>query len=140
MLKQSSALQQLAQTHAWAHETLSQSAALQYCCVLSMQVNFQHVWVTFGSMLLSFTFVFGNSIKTLFESVIFLFVVHPFDVGDMISIGTTPGDPCTVRPARQALSSAACTVFAFDFIMLHLGTIRLMSVMFLLCRWRRLLC
>lgn len=61
-----------------------------------LQVNFQHVWVTIGSMLLSFTFVFGNMFKTLFECVVFLFVVHPFDVGDMISIGTTPGDLCTV--------------------------------------------
>ena len=53
--------------------------------------------MTVGSLLVSFTFVFGNMFKTLFESVVFLFVVHPFDVGDMISIGTTPTDPCTVR-------------------------------------------
>ena len=69
--------------------------------VACLQVNFQHIWVTVGSMLVSFTFVFGNMFKTLFESVVFLFVVHPFDVGDMISIGTLSGEPCTVRPARM---------------------------------------
>lgn len=78
-----------------------------------LQVNFQHIWVTVGSLLVSFTFVFGNMFKTLFESVVFLFVVHPFDVGDMISIGTTPGDPCTVRDchaicADHAVFGASC--------------------------------
>ena len=85
----------------------SNSQKLDTECHDDLQVNFQHVWVTFGSILLSFTFVFGNSIKTLFESVIFLFVVHPFDVGDMISIGTTPGDPCTVSSAIGPLSQIA---------------------------------
>lgn len=33
-------------------------------------------------------FVFANSIRTIYESVVFLFVVHPFDVGDGILIGT----------------------------------------------------
>lgn len=89
---------------AWAFGSAHQLIPPLLCGV---QVNFQHVWVTFGSILLSFTFVFGNSIKTLFESVIFLFVVHPFDVGDLISIGTTPGDLCTVG-ACLALRMHAC--------------------------------
>jgi small-conductance mechanosensitive channel len=33
-------------------------------------------------------FVFANSIRTIYESVVFLFVVHPFDVGDGIFIGS----------------------------------------------------
>ncbi len=29
-------------------------------------------------------FVAGNNIRSVYESVIFLFAVHPFDVGDVI--------------------------------------------------------
>uniref|UniRef100_A0A6N2LK77 Mechanosensitive ion channel protein n=1 Tax=Salix viminalis TaxID=40686 RepID=A0A6N2LK77_SALVM len=32
------------------------------------------------------SFIFGNTAKTLFESIIFLFVIHPFDVGDRCEI------------------------------------------------------
>ena len=38
------------------------------------------------TMCLAFVFMFGNSIRQLFESVIFIFVVHPFDVGDDVII------------------------------------------------------
>jgi len=31
-------------------------------------------------------FVFGNTCKNIFESIIFLFVIHPFDVGDRCEI------------------------------------------------------
>jgi small-conductance mechanosensitive channel len=34
--------------------------------------------VTAGSTLLAATFVIGNSAKNTFESIIFLFVTHPF--------------------------------------------------------------
>lgn len=33
-----------------------------------------------------FRFMVGNSAKNLFEGVIFLFVTHPFDVGDRVFI------------------------------------------------------
>lgn len=42
--------------------------------------------------MLAFAFVFGNSIRNVFESVVFLFVVHPFDVGDALLV-TDPADP-----------------------------------------------
>ncbi|KAM5562631.1 mechanosensitive ion channel protein 6-like [Rosa sericea] len=38
------------------------------------------------SQLVIVAFVFGNSCKTVFEAVIFLFVMHPFDVGDRCEI------------------------------------------------------
>lgn len=31
-------------------------------------------------------FVFGNTCKNVFESVVFLFVTHPFDVGDRLVV------------------------------------------------------
>ena len=49
------------------------------------------VWLTVSSVLLGFSFVFGTSIRTTFESVVFLFVVHPYDVGDMLLL-TDPND------------------------------------------------
>ncbi|KAF2583089.1 hypothetical protein F2Q68_00006862 [Brassica cretica] len=39
-----------------------------------------------SSQLLLVVFVFGNSCKTIFEAVIFVFVMHPFDVGDRCEI------------------------------------------------------
>lgn len=34
------------------------------------------------SQVLVMIFIFGNTLKTTFEAIIFLFVMHPFDVGD----------------------------------------------------------
>lgn len=40
------------------------------------------VLVLISSQLLLVTFMFGNASKTVFEGIIFVFVMHPFDVGD----------------------------------------------------------
>ncbi|GAU27988.1 hypothetical protein TSUD_373830 [Trifolium subterraneum] len=40
------------------------------------------VLVFISSQLLLVVFVFGNTAKTTFEAIIFVFVMHPFDVGD----------------------------------------------------------
>lgn len=39
-----------------------------------------------SSQIVVAAFVFGNTCKTVFESIIFLFVMHPFDVGDRCEI------------------------------------------------------
>ncbi|KAG2706093.1 hypothetical protein I3760_05G088100 [Carya illinoinensis] len=39
-----------------------------------------------SSQLLLVAFIFGNTCKTIFEAIIFLFVIHPFDVGDRCEI------------------------------------------------------
>ena len=70
-----------------------------------MQV--EKVWFTFSSIALAFAFIFGNSIRTIYESVVFLFIVHPFDVGDGILLGVSQ-DYLVVRRCRHlsfALSS-----------------------------------
>lgn len=54
--------------------------------LLVWQVDVVHVWLTFSSIALAFTFIFGGSIKTAYENVMFLFMVHPFDVGDRLII------------------------------------------------------
>ncbi|KAK4792935.1 hypothetical protein SAY86_023370 [Trapa natans] len=45
------------------------------------------VLVFLSSQLLVAVFVFGNTAKTVFEAIIFVFVMHPFDVGDRCVIG-----------------------------------------------------
>ncbi|KAH7365103.1 hypothetical protein KP509_18G009100 [Ceratopteris richardii] len=42
--------------------------------------------VFFSSVFIPSVFVFGNSARTTFESLIFLFVTHPFDVGDRVVV------------------------------------------------------
>ena len=41
-----------------------------------------NVLVFISSQLLLVAFMFGNTCKTVFEAMIFVFVMHPFDVGD----------------------------------------------------------
>ncbi|CAL5437921.1 unnamed protein product [Camellia sinensis] len=45
------------------------------------------VLVFISSQLLLVAFMFGNTCKTVFEALIFVFVMHPFDVGDRCVIG-----------------------------------------------------
>lgn len=40
------------------------------------------VLVFISSQLLLMVFMFGNTAKTVFEAMVFVFVTHPFDVGD----------------------------------------------------------
>ncbi|KAL5572399.1 hypothetical protein UlMin_021996 [Ulmus minor] len=40
------------------------------------------ILVFISSQLLLVVFMFGNTVKTVFEAIIFVFVMHPFDVGD----------------------------------------------------------
>ena len=39
-----------------------------------------------SSQLVLVAFIFGNTCKTVFEAIVFLFVMHPFDVGDRCEI------------------------------------------------------
>ena len=41
---------------------------------------------TLTTTLLSLSFVFSNTIRNLFEAVVFLFHVHPYDIGDAVRI------------------------------------------------------
>ena len=39
-----------------------------------------------SALIISLSFVFGNGMRQLFENVVFLFVRHPFDIGDLVRI------------------------------------------------------
>lgn len=54
--------------------------------LLILGIATTHILVVVSSQLLLVVFMFGNTCKMTFESIIFLFVMHPFDVGDRCSI------------------------------------------------------
>lgn len=60
--------------------------SLQSQC--NVQVNVTKVWLTLSSIIVALSFAFSNTIMNLFNSVVLLFVVHPFDVGDALLIAT----------------------------------------------------
>ena len=51
-------------------------------CLLLMGFLTTQILVFISSQLLLVVFMFDNTAKTAFEAIIFLFVMHPFDVGD----------------------------------------------------------
>lgn len=61
-----------------------------------VQISLDNMWTTVASGILGFSFIFGNSIRGVFESVLTLFVVHPFDVGDTVFID---GAFCVIEEA-----------------------------------------
>ena len=70
--------------------------------ITMLQVDLQKTWVMFSSIVLAFAFVFGNSVRSIYESLIYLFVVHPFDVGDKIIVDSVSSkvSPKTVTITR----------------------------------------
>lgn len=50
--------------------------------ILLMGFATTHVLVLILSPLLLVAFIFGDTFKTVFEGLVFVFVIHPFDVGD----------------------------------------------------------
>ncbi|GAB4832977.1 hypothetical protein Ancab_006998 [Ancistrocladus abbreviatus] len=54
--------------------------------LLILGVPITHFLIFTSSQLLLLTFMFGNTFKTTFEAIIFLFVMHPYDVGDRCEI------------------------------------------------------
>ena len=54
--------------------------------LIILGVPITHFLVFISSQLLLVVFVFGNTCRTVFEAIIFLFVMHPFDVGDRCEV------------------------------------------------------
>ncbi|KAL7613498.1 mechanosensitive ion channel protein 6 [Lactuca sativa] len=54
--------------------------------LLILKVATTQFFIFLSSQLLLVVFVFGNTCKTTFEAIIFLFVMHPFDVGDRCDV------------------------------------------------------
>ncbi|OMO88619.1 Mechanosensitive ion channel MscS [Corchorus capsularis] len=58
--------------------------AIIWLIILGIPVT--HFLVFISSQLLLVVFIFGNTCKTVFEAIIFLFIMHPFDVGDRCEV------------------------------------------------------
>ncbi|KAL9271696.1 Mechanosensitive ion channel protein 8-like protein [Drosera capensis] len=63
--------------------------------LLILGVPIMHFLVFTTSQILLLTFMFGNTFKTTFEAIIFLFVMHPFDVGDRCEVDGVQYSYCT---------------------------------------------
>ena len=58
--------------------------------LLVMEIATTKVLVFLSSQLVVAAFMFGNTCKTIFEAIIFVFVMHPFDVGDRCVVDGVP--------------------------------------------------
>ena len=56
------------------------------------EVNVGNMWVTISSVILGLSFIFSDFVRSVFESVILLFFVHPFDVGDYVRLPDLAGE------------------------------------------------
>ncbi|KAJ0969820.1 hypothetical protein J5N97_022697 [Dioscorea zingiberensis] len=54
--------------------------------LLTLGIATTHFFVLISSQALVAVFMFGNTLKMIFEAIIFLFVMHPFDVGDRCEV------------------------------------------------------
>ncbi|KAK1388592.1 Mechanosensitive ion channel protein [Heracleum sosnowskyi] len=54
--------------------------------VIILKFATTHFFVLLSSQIVLVVFVFGNTCKTVFEGIIFLFVMHPFDIGDRCEV------------------------------------------------------
>jgi mechanosensitive ion channel protein 4/5/6/7/8/9/10 len=71
---------------------LHAGAFASYLAIFGVDVG--HLLISMSSVAIAFAFVFGNSLRTVYESVVFLFIVHPYQVGD--------------RCAHHELGNASC--------------------------------
>ncbi|PHU04750.1 Mechanosensitive ion channel protein 6 [Capsicum chinense] len=55
-------------------------------CLVILGIATSKFLLFVSSQVVVVAFVFGNTCKTIFESIIFLFVTHPFDVGDRCEV------------------------------------------------------
>lgn len=60
------------------------------CLLIFNRSNTLAALVPLATIILGFSFVFGNSAQQLFESLIFIFSTHVFDVGDLVMIDEQP--------------------------------------------------
>ncbi|KAI5066457.1 hypothetical protein GOP47_0019081 [Adiantum capillus-veneris] len=56
--------------------------AIAIISMLVLGIATTHLLLLVSSQLVLVVFIFGNTCKTVFEAIVFLFVMHPFDVGD----------------------------------------------------------
>jgi small-conductance mechanosensitive channel len=58
-------------------------------CLAIFQIDFYSALLPLGSILVACTFIFDSSAKSLFSGIMFQFVTHPYDAGDLVMIDGT---------------------------------------------------
>ncbi|KAI9259072.1 hypothetical protein BY458DRAFT_541266 [Sporodiniella umbellata] len=53
------------------------------------RVDFWSALIPFGTLLAAGTFIFGSSCQALFQGIVFQFVTHPYDSGDLVQVDGT---------------------------------------------------
>ncbi len=61
------------------------------------------MWLTISSGVLGFSFIFGNTLSQQLQTILLVFVVHPFDVGDALLL-----DGSLVTVEQTSLNKARC--------------------------------
>ena len=61
--------------------------------IVFSQGDFAQVAVTSSTSVFALSFIFAETAKNFFNSFVFLFLRHPFDVGDRIHINAATNDP-----------------------------------------------
>ena len=59
-----------------------------------------------STVALGLSFIFGNLLKEIFESIVLLLVMHPYDVGDRIQLGD--GDSFRTYTIQKLLDCISC--------------------------------
>ncbi|ORZ22960.1 hypothetical protein BCR42DRAFT_403679 [Absidia repens] len=59
------------------------------CITAVFRVNLYQALVPMGTFIMGLSFMFSNTVKVAFESIMFLFVTHPYDAGDNVLIDDT---------------------------------------------------
>jgi small-conductance mechanosensitive channel len=59
------------------------------CITAIFNVNLYQALVPMGTFIMGLSFMFSNTVKVAFESIMFLFVTHPYDAGDNVLIDDT---------------------------------------------------
>ncbi|KAL4448058.1 hypothetical protein ABPG75_005277 [Micractinium tetrahymenae] len=54
--------------------------------LIIFNVDVLKTWAGFASLFLGLSFIFGNSIRTTYENVVYLFLVHPYDIGEVLLV------------------------------------------------------
>lgn len=58
--------------------------------LLLLEVATTKVLLFFSTQLVALAFIIGSTCKNLFESIVFVFVMHPYDVGDRCVVDGVP--------------------------------------------------
>ena len=84
------------------------AACFAYLAIFGVDVS--HLVISLSSVAIAFAFIFGDSVKRVYESVVFLFVERPFVVGDglLYKVRGLAGALCCVISATTTTCESMC--------------------------------